>query len=182
MTTFINNIKYFNKSALIWAFNEMIDKDTDFDGNLYESSISETRSIINYLYKQNAYDTNITENILHTYYEILIRCITIDKIEEVTENKQYILCGWRGHAILLFWEKQESTKLFNVGIINCGQGIDIQGYNDILCNGILIFKNIKKKRINIFLDTYKNYYEKTKNDHTFNQNKIYSIFYSYLIC
>ena len=123
MGTFINN-----KSAYIWAFNEMIDTETQFDGNTYPASITETKAIISRLYKSNIVDDNITKTILHTYLEILLRILTVHNIEQVTDNEQYILCGWKEHAILLFWEIQ-LDGLYNVGFINCGSGIEIQGYN-----------------------------------------------------
>jgi hypothetical protein len=56
-----------NKSAYIWSFNEVIGKDTTFDGNTNINSINEVKKIIVYLLEQKIYDENITENILYTF-------------------------------------------------------------------------------------------------------------------
>jgi len=169
-----------NKNALIWSFDECIDRDTNFDGNIYDISIKETISIIKYLCLERCFDININEDIINKYLEILsnFTCTISDIItsSQIINDNQYILCGWREHAILLFWEKQEN-QLYNVGIINCGEGAEIQGYNGIKCNGLFIFKNITKERVNNFLEAYKNYYNNTIFDYSFKNHHLSSIFY-----
>jgi hypothetical protein len=68
MESFLNN-----KNALIWAFNENIDKNTKFEGNTAQQSIDETKSLINYLCSQRCFDANITELILTEYLDILYK-------------------------------------------------------------------------------------------------------------
>jgi hypothetical protein len=164
-----------NKNALIWAFNESIDENTDFDGNTSSESINQTKQIIEYLLSIKCFNDNITEQIIQKYLEILSHVKT--KIpKKIFEVNDYILCGWNGHAILLFWEKQ-ANDLYNFGMINCGQGADIQGANNILCNGLIIFKDIEKDNINNFLETYQKYEETTNGWDKFKTNKIYFSFY-----
>ena len=167
-----------NKNALIWAFNEAIDKNTDFDGNTLNESITQTKQIIEYLLSIKCFNDNITEEIIQKYLEILNRVKT-EIPKKVFEDNDYILCGWYEHAILLFWEKQ-ANGLYNFGMINCGQGADIQGANNILCNGLIIFKDIKENNINNFLETYQKYKKTTNGWHKFKTNKMYFIFYCIL--
>jgi len=167
-----------NRNALIWAFNENIDKDTSFEGNTNADSIRETKAIITYLCSKQSWDTNITEAILAHYLDILANTYSsIPSSINTAKQSEYVLCGWKGHAILLFWEKQLPGTNYIFGLINCGQGIELQGHNGILCNGLIIFKNITSARINSFLITYKNYYNTTSNDFNFKQNELYNIFY-----
>jgi len=174
MTSFIHN-----KNSLIWAFNEAIDKDTKFDGNNSSTSIKQNIDIIKVLLSEKSYDSNITEELLNNYLLILnsnYLYTDIKKAINYTENNIYLFNGWREHAILLFWEKQ-SDNIYNFGIINCGEGADIQGTNNNLCNGIIIFKEINKQNIDNFLDTYNNYNINTVDDYNFDNNKLYTIFY-----
>lgn len=167
-----------NRNALIWAFNENIDKDTSFEGNTSSQSIQETKNIITYLCSKQSWDTNITEAILTNYLDILANTYSsIPTSIDIAKQSEYVLCGWRGHAILLFWKKQLPGTDYIFGLINCGQGIELQGHNGFLCNGLIIFKNITSARINSFLTTYKNYYNTTLSDENFKQNKLYNIFY-----
>jgi hypothetical protein len=166
-----------NKNALIWAFNECIDKDTKFEGNTLVQSINENKNIISYLLSVRCFNRNITEAILSNYLAILNDTYSVIPLAVNQEkSNEYLFCGWRGHAILLFWEKQENN-IYNFGLINCGEGNDLQGNNGVLCNGLIIFKNIKMECINDFLSTYKNYEANTINDPKFTLNKIHNIFY-----
>jgi len=166
-----------NRNALIWAFNENIDKETSFEGNTNADSIRETKAIITYLCSKQSWDTNITKAILDHYLVIFTNTHSnIPSSVNTVKQSEYVLCGWNGHSILLFWEKQtEDNYIF--GLINCGQGIELQGHNGILCNGLIIFKNITVARINTFLVTYQNYFRTTLTDRNFKQNKLYNIFY-----
>jgi len=190
-----------NKNALIWAFNENIDKDTKFEGNTRQQSIDETKNLINYLKSEKCFDANITESILNEYLDALDRTkIDFPKYEgevapkdlwnywfskEMHFKNKYFLLGWNGHAILLFLEKTKKETLvsgeifryYNLGLINCGEGIDIQGNNGILCNGLIIFKDIQEQSIISFFNTYKSFYEGSYNDDEFHKNKVYYIFY-----
>ena len=74
----------------------------------------------------------------------------------------YYHCGWIEHAIIIFITKITETN-YDLGIINCGQGSEFQGYNNILCNGIIIFKDKLDTKINDFLNSYKKYYDTIHN-------------------
>ena len=178
MTSFIHN-----KNSLIWAFNEAIDKDTKFDGSTNYTSINQNIDIINLLLFEKSYDSNITEELLTKYLSILTSDYLYINIyasiyASIGNNQDnvYLFNGWREHAILLFWEKQ-TNDLYNFGMINCGQGADIQGANNILCNGLIIFKDIEKDNINNFLKTYQKYEKTTNGWDKFKTNKIYFSFY-----
>ena len=107
-----------NKNALIWAFNENIDTDTDFDGNTNKNSIKQTKEIINYVISEKCFYLNITEEILEEYSYILNYIYSnIPSSSSDTISKEYLLCGQKAHSILLFWEKQ-LDELYNFGIIN----------------------------------------------------------------
>ena len=179
-----------NRNALIWAFNENIDRNTKFEGNTTQQSINETKSLINYLCSQQCFDTNITELILTEYLDILDKMHVDFPIYgqsiQPHKTKEYFLLGWNGHAILLFFEKmreetteasREVTKFYNLGLINCGEGIDIQGHNGILCNGLIIFKDITENLIINFFNYYEQFYNGSKNDNKFHDDKVYHIFY-----
>jgi hypothetical protein len=166
-----------NKNSLIWAFNESIDSGTQFDGNTKQNSIAQTKQIIDYLILEKCFDDNITKEILDEYWFILNDIdIKIPSSSSDTQPNQYLSCGWKGHFILLFWERQPNQS-YNVGMINCGEGCGIQGKNNVLCNGLVIFKDITKVRLDDFLQTYQKYESNTINDLSFKNNKIYAIFY-----
>jgi hypothetical protein len=62
MTSFINNT-----NALIWAFNEAIDENTDFDGNKPSKSITQMIDIIQHLLLIKCFNEHITEQIINTF-------------------------------------------------------------------------------------------------------------------
>ena len=161
-----------NKNAMIWAFDEVISGKTDFDGNTSEDSISLTKDIINYLISKKCVTVSIDLSILNAYLRILNRTETRIP-SKVIHDSEYVLCGWKGHAILLFWEKQMDGNNYKFGLINCGKGAGIQGSNGFLCNGLIIFENISKEKINNFLTYYHNYYNNTIDDHQFKYNNLY---------
>jgi len=171
MTSFINNT-----NALIWAFDETIDEDTAFDGNDAHISIRQTNDIIKHLISKNCFDSNITKDILVEYMDILANISINIPSKSSSKSNEYLLCGWKSHCILLFWEKQPDES-YDFGMINCGQGCDIQGKNNILCNGLIIFKKITKTNIDNFLETYQKYFNKTERFTDFKENKLYAIFY-----
>ena len=59
-----------NKNANILAFDEVIGKETSFEGNCNSMSIKETKSIIEYLIEQDCITKNITNN-FNTMYGLL---------------------------------------------------------------------------------------------------------------
>jgi hypothetical protein len=196
-----------NRSAMVWAFDEVIDKGTDFEGNNNLGTITEMKIIIDYLLEKNIHDdTYISRDILIKFRKVIDNTNVNLKLElygKQLEGKQYFLVGWREHAIFLFTEEQPSkeeddddffsisrrrsgiksskskikNKLFNLGIVNCGQGAELQGSNHDLCNGILIFKNIPEKKINDFIESYNTFYQNCMADRNFSVNKRYYSFY-----
>ena len=86
----------------------------------------------------------------------------IDYINKII-NKYYV-CGWTGHAIVIFINQNNPPKdqplniTYNFGIINCGSGVSFQGKNNNgLCNGMCIFKKISQEKILKFFTMYKIY-------------------------
>jgi hypothetical protein len=96
---------------------------------------------------------NINNNVSTTkFYEINIKTKYTDYNIKQTDNL-YILGGWTGQAIVLFFEHVDNS-MYRVGIINAGIGVDIHGITDDMCNGILIFDNINYSKITDFLEDY----------------------------
>ena len=180
-TPVLNNLLFLenNKSARIWAFDEMIDENTNNDGNDSRKCLNEIKEIIDYVIsKYTNMPNSETLNILNTYksylYDKIIIfsiLINIDDIDDM--NGKYYLCGWTGHAIIIFINKQNDNK-YEFGIINCGEGADIQGCNNCSCNGIIVLKNIEKHKILTFLIYYKNF---LSNSYRFDGKNIYKSFY-----
>jgi hypothetical protein len=151
-----------NLNANVLAFDEVIGKHSYHDqGNYRPSSIIETSAIIKLLISKNCF----TENIIYEDLEMLLKIIKSTKyeinIQKLSQNDSYFLVGWKKHAIFLFYEKQ-SNETYNFGLINAGDGIEYQGVENDLCNGIIIFNNINWENIKNFLLKYKNYYEITE--------------------
>jgi hypothetical protein len=186
-----------NKSAMVWAFDEVIDKNTSFEGNTNDKSIKEIGDIIDFLIMidiTHMPDYGITKKILVDFKDVITKTQSDMTILEASSleassleassleaSNEYFLVGWTGHAIFIFWELQ-LNGLYNVGIINCGQGIELQGFNNDICNGILIFKNIEKERVNNFITYYKYFYHNSRKiDPSFTENKRYYSFYFMLI-
>jgi len=142
-----------NKNANILAFDEIIGKKTSFEGNTNEDSIKEINIIIRYLIDEQCYTESVTKEILEELSSILLK--TKDKIQrEKDPDNDYFLIGWPKHSILIFYEKITGTEQYDVGIINAGQGVEIQGAIKNLCNAIIIFKNISQTKLYNFLDNY----------------------------
>ena len=183
MTNFLQN-----KSAIIWAFDEMIDQNTNNDGNTHEIGYSEIKDIIEDTIKyvdilgneDDDISTILTDyNNLISMNEIIIFNDTYIDIDSMC-NKYY-LCGWPNHSIIIFINNRNSTSkpyiTYNLGIINCGIGIEFQGYNNEKCNGIIIFKDIRECNISGFLGKYRRYYKNTKNENIFQDKYVYKSFY-----
>jgi hypothetical protein len=168
-----------NKNANILAFDEVIGKNTSFEGNDATKSISETTEIIKYLISQNCSTKKIDDKILSNLLKIVSDTkseIDLSKIK--TNNNNYYLVGWTGHAILLFYEKEEDSDLYRIGIINAGQGVDIQGCSADLGNCIIIFNGIEYEKLYAFFEAYKTY---IKNDEEKKNKNDYYPFYSLLL-
>ena len=169
-----------SKNANILAFDELIDTNTSFDGNLPKNSIIETTNILHFLIQKNCVTDIITSNILCDLLKIVTDTNTIitDNVLDDNDN-YYFLGGWTGHAILLFYEKNKNdSNLYDIGIINAGEGSVLQGYADDICNGIIIFKNIPLQKLLSFITDYNNF----STHHTKTSKKyIYYPFYFILL-
>ena len=177
---YINMSFLLNKNANILAFDEVIGKNTSYEGNSATNSIKENIEIIEYLIGNNCTTHVITLDMLEELSTIIKK--TKDNIEFNIKNiNDYFLTGWKGHAILLFYEKQQNSNNYDVGIINAGQGTEIQGIYGNLCNGIIIFKNISLDKIKDFLTKYKIFINNSINDRNFEEHKRYYSFYFLLI-
>ena len=176
-----------NKCARIWAFDEMIDNNTYNDSHTKQEGITEIINIFNIII--NTKNLNIDYKIINECHLVFSRELFIfngnindnDKIRNISINESiYYLCGWLKHAIIIFVTKITSDK-YDLGIINCGKGIEFQGYNNDKCNGIIIFKNINYDTICNFLQNYKTYYiniyKKTDKRESFESNQVYKSFY-----
>lgn len=150
-----------NKNAYVLAFDEVIGTDTKFEGNNPEISIRETSDIIEYLISKEVFTQEINKSMI----EILLNVIRTTKTTIVTDKDtinqeiQCILCGWYKHCICMAYEKRRDSDLYNMLIINAGQGADIQGVTGDLCNGIIIISNIKWDYLSNFLNSYKRFFE-----------------------
>ena len=179
-----------NKSGLIWCFDEVIDEKTDFEGNTREQALKEIIILIKHLLLNNKYDENIDEDILEIFINLLTNNTYL--IEYYTkyskgfdnflddEPIRLLICGWHYHSILLFFEKKEND-MYNVGMINCGDGAQFQGIFNELCNGIIIFKNISKINLLNFLKYYNFFYLKHHRNNSFNCTLFYFIIFDKLL-
>jgi hypothetical protein len=170
-----------NKSANILAFDEIIGKDTSFEGNYASNAIDELKIIISFLISKQCYTDNITETELTQLLTIVSKTksnIDIDDIDIDKDTENYYLVGWPGHVILLFYEKI-SEDLYDVGLINAGEGVDIHGIFNDSGNCIIIFKDISKEKLHKFLDNYIKFFKNTPNRGKI--DKKYYSFYSLLL-
>ena len=172
-----------NNCAKIWAFDEMIDRNTENDGNTHELGLTNIEDIIKYATTCLTID-DINTTILNTYNTLLInKNITIFNKDYIIDNiasisGKYYLCGWTDHNIIIFVNKQQENK-YEIGIINCGEGFQFHGFNESLCNGIIIFKDISENKILDFFNKYKIYLENTEN--IIQGEKIFRNFYLMLL-
>ena len=176
ISNFVNN-----KSAMIWAFDEVINKGTEFDGNTNVKSISELSDILEYLIhlmRKGIYENiyinldklqKIKKVVDKTYYDI--KDIKFD----INNKSKCMLCGWKGHAVMIFYEKTDNK--YNVGIVNAGQGVNFQGIKNNMCNGIVVFTDIEQSNVQNFLDAYSIFYANSLTDTYFDASKHYLSFY-----
>jgi len=177
-----------NKGGLIWCFDESIDKKTDFEGNTREQSLKEIIILIKHLLLNEKYDVNIDKSILeqfilfltnNTYLIEYSKARYFDYIFLEEEPLQLFICGWHKHTILLFFEKKEND-IYDVGLINCGDGAQFHGIFNELCNGIIIFKDISKINLLNFIKFYK-YFYLNHHSNSFNCTIFYSIIFDKLL-
>jgi len=171
-----------NKNANVLAFDEVIGTGTSFEGNNPSKSIIETNSIVRYLIQEECYTDEITHDILSELLEIVSKTKSkIDLSEIERNNNNYYLVGWTGHAILLFYEKK-SEDVYSIGIINAGEGVEIQGHSTDLGNCIIIFNNISYTNLYNFLDAYKTWIiNDQKRDDKYNYYSFYFLLFEKLL-
>ena len=148
-----------NISRTWWALDEVIGTDTKYEGN---DSINSLNQIIELLHKYKPSDefnyiNKIISDTLVIYNQTLtdLKNIYSDIYSNLPDpsipTKLYIN-GWKGHLISIFIE-YISDNIYNVGVINCGEGSDIHGYEDNHVFGIIVFTNITRIQIERF-DNY----------------------------
>lgn len=167
-----------NKNAMLWAFDEVIDNNTVFEGNTFEKSKNETKDILfNFIKKNKHFSEVITNKILKVFFDTINKGKILNDSLKISKEDTFIFGGWRGHGISLFYEKDKKyNDIYKFGIINAGEGSEIHGYKNEICNGILIFKDIKYMNIVNFFNDYKKFFYLEKEL----SNDIYHIVY-YLI-
>jgi len=166
------------RTALWWAFDEMIGPGSNLDkGGFPLDIVNEISVITRYLIKENAVTEYVTIDILKSFLEKVIpNTQYMSKPPINLDTDELFVCGgWEGHAISLFYKKNENDK-YRFGIINAGQGTDAQGdVDDNMCSGIIIFNDVEKKNIKEFFEYYTKYYDNMK--YTGDRGKYYNTFY-----
>ena len=162
------------KCARIWAFDEMIDTNTYHDGLSTRLSIQQLKYTLNMIICKKDTMTEYIDyrDINNDYLDILRKLLIynnydrtsiLDTINMNPFETVYYSCGWSEHAITIFitnngdWDEDLGNWNYELGIINCGQGAEFQGCNDISCNGLIIFRNLSYKKIQDFLIMYSTY-------------------------
>jgi hypothetical protein len=151
------------KNAIVLAFDEVIGKDTLFEGNFLNKSILETNEIMEFIKKNNTYTSIVNKELFNEMMEVVNKTINPINWDTLSEENFYILGGWEQHAIFMFYEKN-NNELYDFGVINAGEGCNIHGIDGELTNGILIFRDIKLENINDFRIKYLKFFNcKNKN-------------------
>ena len=174
-----------NISRTWWALDEVIGRDTQYEGN---NSINSLNQIIELLHKYKPIDefkyiNNIISDTLVIYNKTLIdlKDIYSDIYSNLPDSsiptKLYIN-GWKGHLISIFIE-YISDNIYNVGVINCGEGSDIHGFEDNHVFGIIVFTNITRIQIKSF-DNYIIRYKNNDDDDDHPYQIIYLILFYFL--
>ena len=174
-----------NKNASVLAFDEVIGKNSDFEGNNFENSVIETLSIIKYLVKYNCFTENVSKRELDMLIDI-IQNTRINLSEPIPIQIQYeyyyILAGWKKHAIFIFHEKN-SDNTYTFGFINAGQGADLQGISGEQTNGIVILNNVSIETLSKFYNEYTIFFENefintssNTDGYTINNNSYYGFY------
>ena len=149
---FKNNFK---NATIYWALDECIGKKTDYDGGNPIECAKEIYNLLTYIDNQNLsldmkpYVIN-SINIFFKATQYFSSLVNTQEIESIT-NSDIILYheGWEDHAISIFFYKNKS--LYNVGLINFGEGTEYHGIENDKSNGIIIFENITIDKIKDFL-------------------------------
>jgi hypothetical protein len=169
-----------NISRTWWALDEVIGKDTKYEGN---NSINSLNQIIELLHKYKPIDkfdyiNNIISDTLIIYKKTLtdLKDMYSDIYSNLPDSsiptKLYIN-GWKGHLISIFIE-YISDNIYNVGVINCGEGSDIHGFEDNHVFGIIVFRDITKIQIKSF-DNYIIRYKNNDDDDDDDMKAIYKL-------
>ena len=154
-----------NISRTWWALDEVIGTDTKYEGN---NSVNSLNQIIELLYKYKPigkfdYINKIISDTLVIYKKTLIDLKDMysdiySNLPSVSIRTKLYINGWKGHLISIFIEYLSNDN-YNVGVINCGEGSDIHGYENNHVFGIIVFTNITRIRIKSFdyyIKRYKN--------------------------
>ena len=178
-----DTIYVFNKSAYILAFDEFMTSGSTFEGNNMGIAIQELKYILNLLIRNEIFYDEIDLTLLTEFNNLEIANIeTISENENLindflSRDRGHLLCGWIRHGIMIFFEKT-NFDVYNIGIINCGEGVELHGIGDELCNGILILKNIKKKdKDNCFRAYFDFFNNKNFSEIHFSKYKMYAFVY-----
>ena len=173
-------INFNSKTVMLWAFDEVIDSDTDFEGNHKYSAKYELINIIKFIQKNELYYEQIDESLVCEYLKILDKLdAEIESKDIIIKDSDYFLCGWLKHGISIFYEKEVSGN-YILGIINAGEGIEYQGIVNEYCNGIMIFNNITKDTLTNFLKKYQKFYISIDKKNSYESYR-YFIFYIIIV-
>ena len=154
-----------NKNAMVWAFCEAINKDSDYNLNTenkqdFLDEMKDIGTIVNDD-KLNKLNNKIKNFDLYYKKETLL--------DDINKNDELqFLCGWNMNNILIFYEIQEN-KQFTFGLINYGYGIELHGILDDKCYAIILYKNRTKDQIIRFFDNYFDWYKNIKNLEIYNK-------------
>ena len=170
-----------NKNAYVLAFDEVIGKNSDFEGNNFENSVRETLSIIKYLVKYNCFTENVSKRELDMLIDIIINTQT-NLSNPTLQDNYYILAGWNKHAIFIFHEKNNDNT-YTFGFINAGEGADLQGISGDQTNGIVLLNNVSIETLLKFYTEYATFYknEFINKNHKYKSSNSYHGFYK-IIC
>jgi hypothetical protein len=112
----------------------------------------------------------------------IVKDIQID-IKSSDKDKILINARFIKHSILFFIHKTLDEK-YDFGLINAGQGCEIQGVNKELCNGIIIYREVTIVQIQKFINEYIKWYNIVTNiyltNKQLNNTKYYVFFYEIL--
>jgi hypothetical protein len=156
-----------NKAAYMWIFDEVIGKNSIYDGNNVPKAFRDIEQIMEFIDTNNTDFKEEITNFLsvlrnNTYFIIddnFIININNNFISFMENHKKILIIGgWPGHLITLFIHKNLDDT-YNFGIINAGQGVEYQGISNELCNGIMIYTNIMSRPICEFLTQYNIWYK-----------------------
>jgi len=149
-----------NKARTWWALDEVIGRDTRYEGSTSFESLQQIIGLINKyepIEKFNYINNTISETLIIFNRTLTDLNSNYSKIHTNLPDSSIpikLYCsGWEGHAISIFIEYKSEDE-YNVGIINCGQGSEIHGYEGNYTFGIIVFRNItgvQIKRFDLYL-------------------------------